>query len=255
MPVQSFEVGAVLRASVSVYRQNASLLVPLFLLTSVPVLALTALGPLASVPPPPTPLDAADPADVFAWSREFWAANIWVALADGFCALWMQAAFGYAVVRSMRSRAPRLLEAVWESVRALPYALVAGVLAAFLIGIGFALFILPGVVFLLMFAVVVPAAAVERRLGSALARSHQLTRGHKWSILGLLLLLFLFGLAFVFVVAQIAAEGPAGVARFIVALVDAALSSFVATVLAVVYHDLRVLKDGADPGTVARVFE
>ena len=253
--IHSFEMGAVLHASVSAYMRNAAVLVPLFLLTSLPAFALVAMGAEPFLPPPPTSVDAPDPADALAWSMAFWEANVWLVLADGFCTVWMQAAFAYAVVRSLRAQPPRLLEALWESLRALPYAFVAGALAALLMGVGFALFILPGVIFTLMFTVVVPVAVVERRLGSALARSHHLTRGHKWSILGIWLLLFLFGWMCELVMAQFAGEAPGSVAKFVNVVADAALGGLSATVIAVVYHDLRVLKDGADPRTVARVFE
>ena len=257
--IHSFDVGAVLHASVSAYARNAAVLVPLFLLTSLPAFALVAMSAAPSLPPPPAPAEASTPADALAWSKAFWESHAWLVLADGFCIVWMQAAFAYAVVRSMRSRPSRLLEALWESLRALPYALIAGALAALLMGVGFMLFLLPGVIFMLMFTVVVPVAVVERRLGSALARSHHLTHGHKWSILGIWLLLFLFGWACELVVAQLAArfaaEDPDSAVRFVSVAVDAALGSLSATVVAVVYHDLRVLKDGADPRAVARVFE
>ena len=55
-------------------------------------------------------------------------------------------------------------------------------------GVGFLLLIVPGIIVLLMWSVAVPALVVEHTtIGGALHRSRELTRGHRWAILGLIL--------------------------------------------------------------------
>lgn len=64
----------------------------------------------------------------------------------------------------------------------------------------------PGIVLWLMFYVAVPVAAVEGGVISALRRSHELTNGRKWALLGVfalwllaaLVLAFMGAFAFVF---------------------------------------------------------
>jgi len=64
------------------------------------------------------------------------------------------------------------------------------ILFALGIGIGFMLLIIPGFILLLMWAVAVPALVIERDgVASAFRRSAELTKGARWKILGLFLLL------------------------------------------------------------------
>ena len=58
------------------------------------------------------------------------------------------------------------------------------------VGIGFVLLIVPGVILLMMWAVAVPALVVERAgVFAAFSRSAQLTKGARWKIFGLSLVL------------------------------------------------------------------
>jgi hypothetical protein len=60
------------------------------------------------------------------------------------------------------------------------------------VAIGFVLLIVPGVILLLMWAVAVPALVVERHgIMTAFARSAELTKGARWKILGLFLVVIL----------------------------------------------------------------
>jgi uncharacterized membrane protein len=73
-------------------------------------------------------------------------------------------------------------------------------LASFLLGItiaiGFVLLIVPGIIFTLMF-LFTTFIVVDRELGpiDAMKESHRITRGHKWPLLGFLVLLMLINLA------------------------------------------------------------
>ena len=58
------------------------------------------------------------------------------------------------------------------------------------VGIGFVLLFVPGIILLLMWAVAVPALVVERTgVFGAFGRSAELTKGSRWKILGLFLVL------------------------------------------------------------------
>jgi uncharacterized membrane protein len=71
----------------------------------------------------------------------------------------------------------------------------ASLLFSLAVGVGLVLLIVPGVIFGLMF-MFAPFIVIERELGpiDALNASNQLTRGHKWQLLGLVLLLVLINL-------------------------------------------------------------
>ena len=71
----------------------------------------------------------------------------------------------------------------------------ASLLLSFTVAVGFVLLIVPGVIFALMF-MFAPFIVIERELGpiDAMKASNQLTRGHKWQLLGFVLLLVLINL-------------------------------------------------------------
>lgn len=185
------------------------------------------------------------------------------------CGWWLQAGVTYSVIRNLRGGRPTFYATVTQGLRAVPHVAVAAFLAGIAMGLGLLCFIVPGIVLYLMLWLVVPVAVVERRFGSALTRSHALTRGHKWPILGVtMIMLVLWGvvLAIAIPLALLAYEMPAGgtwifgmnwlVQRLeIPVMVGGMIAQSVwGTVLAVGYHHLRVLEEG--PSTaIARVFD
>ena len=112
-----------------------------------------------------------------------------VASAAGFG--WAQAAIVYYVVRSLRAQSPTVGETADQALRKLPHVVPAYFLASLAAALGFFLLVVPGIVLWLMFWVAVPVATVEGGVVSALRRSHELTNGHKWPLLGVLALLLL----------------------------------------------------------------
>jgi hypothetical protein len=101
---------------------------------------------------------------------------------------------------------------------------------------------------------VAAAACIADRRGpfSALRRSAQLTKGHRWRIMGLTLLLFI-----VLVIIRLLLSPPGGtIVTFLSHLtLSAVWGAFYAIVIAVCYHDLRVAKEGVDIEQIASVFD
>jgi uncharacterized membrane protein len=149
--------------------------------------------------------------------------------------------------------------------RAAPYLgkiLLCSVLMAFVVFVGFLLFILPGLMLITGLILAVPALVIESRLGAsaALSRSWELTRGSRWRLFGLLLVLVILlylpiaaigGLVAVFVpgAGSIFTRPDASVAVVAVAvtgLVQIFIYPLFYCVLTVAYYDLRVRKEGFD---------
>src|SRR5262249_1244975 len=113
----------------------------------------------------------------------------------------------------------------------------------------------PSAILLVMWAVVVPACIVED-LGpvTSLGRSAELTKGFRWKIFGIMLLLGLMSVA-------------ATVVQIILGTVSQALSSLFGIVwflfwiaywnctVIMTYHDLRVAKEGVDTQQIASIFD
>lgn len=234
------------------------------------VLALLGLVILASVPPVLWLLGIEAFAQRLADSdvATFLLVTLPAGLIGPACSYWLQAGVTYSVIRNLRGGRPTFYAMLTQALCALPQVVVAGFLTSIVLILGLLCFIVPGVVLFLMLWVAVPVAVVERRFGSALTRSHALTRGHKWSLLGLtFIMLVLWGvvLAVTIPIALLVFEIPEGPILFrVIWLVQTPeipvmvagmiVQSVWATVLAVGYHHLRVLEEG--PGSaIARVFD
>ena len=122
--------------------------------------------------------------------------------------------------------------------------------------LGFALFLVPGLILLVMWAVVVPACVVEG-LGpiESMSRSAALTKGHRWAILGIMLLAGIVNWIGSLIIGLVL--GAAGaVAVGIVNLVWTAVwAVYWNCLLVMLYHDLRVAKEGIASEQIASVFD
>lgn len=144
--------------------------------------------------------------------------------------------------------------------RVIPVVVIA-ILLSLVISVGFLLLIIPGIFLTVAYSVVVPAAVVERQgIISSFNRSWELTKGYRWPVLGVLLILLVILIGFTFVTGAVA-----GVAIFfldslemliVVNYVISAISGALASVfIAVLYHDLRVAKEGISSAQIAAVFD
>ncbi len=168
---------------------------------------------------------------------------------------WVSAALTSSVVRILRTGRVHVLDALPQIVGVFPRVLIVAALSGLGIAAGTLLFIVPGIVLLLMWWVARPVAVVEGRFASALSRSNDLTRGYKGQLLALLVVVVaISAVPNVLLQVTLYAGAPA-IAPFVQALVSVVIASYVATVDAVVYHDLRVLKEGPDSNAIAKVFE
>jgi uncharacterized membrane protein len=149
--------------------------------------------------------------------------------------------------------------------RATPYMgriLIASLLMAVVIGLGFLLIVFPGVILAVGLAVAIPAVVIEsgQSASGALSRSWELTRGSRWRIFGLGITLFV--LLYIPVVAiggvmamlipsgATAGFGATSTATIVALAIGGVVQLFIYPlfycVLTVTYYDLRVRKEGFD---------
>lgn len=125
------------------------------------------------------------------------------------------------------------------------------------VGLATLLLVIPGVIVFLMWYIAVPACVIERQgpFGS-LRRSAELTKGSRWKILGIIVILSIVSWLAQIIV-QIVAAAVAGTTAAIVAafLCSALIAAYRAILVAVIYHDLRVARDGIDIERIAAVFD
>jgi len=102
----------------------------------------------------------------------------------------VQAALTRAVVSANEGRKVSFGESLAAGFRSILPLIGLSILFAFGVGIGFILLIIPGIILLLMWAVAVPVLVIERPgVISSFSRSAELTKGARWKILGLFLVL------------------------------------------------------------------
>lgn len=102
----------------------------------------------------------------------------------------VQGAIALAAVMAADGRRAGIGESLVAALAVLPAILVVSIVSALGIGFGFILLFVPGMLLATIWSVAAPAVVVER-LGpfAALSRSRWLTRGHRWTVFGLLTLL------------------------------------------------------------------
>jgi MFS family permease len=174
-----------------------------------------------------------------------------VSLFGGFV---LQAAIVRAVVADINSGRASFVDCLTTGMRVLLP--VIGITILYMLGImaGTLLLIVPGIVILLMWSVAVPSY-VEERAGvvASLKRSRELTKGSRWKILGLyVVMLTIIVLIQMLVVAIL---GQAGTLAIVAAMLTSAVfGTLFAAMIASLYVELRQVKDGATPDRLAEVF-
>ncbi len=103
----------------------------------------------------------------------------------------VQGAITRTAVATADGRRVRIGETAIAALRVFPALLVVAILSSLGIGLGYVLLFVPGMLLATVWAVAAPAVVAER-LGpfEGLARSRWLTRGHRWTVFGLLTLIF-----------------------------------------------------------------
>ncbi len=124
-------------------------------------------------------------------------------------------------------------------------------------GIAALALIFPALILFMMWFVATPACVIEQ-LGPfrSMGRSSQLTKGHRWKILGLMLVYFMALMVVSGVLgASLNAMGGTPLKLIGDVLWSGVSGSFSSIVIAVTYYDLRMIKEGIDVEQVASVFE
>lgn len=163
------------------------------------------------------------------------------------------AASTFVVSDAYLGRETSAIVALQRALSLLGRLLVISILSSLLIGLGFMLLIVPGVILLsgLVLSTVVAVLESPPSATAAMGRSWELTLGFRGKVLLTLLVAFLLllvpSIALGGVEALIGAEG--GVALLLLALesmLQVLIYPFVYVVMTVLYYDLRVRKEGFD---------
>ena len=113
----------------------------------------------------------------------------------------------------------------------------------------------PGLFLITVWWVAVPATVVERTgVVASLGRSFELTRGHRWQVFGIIMIIYVGQTVLEQLTAGLLASAPIFSATLSV-VITVAFTAYFAVATAVCYHDLRVLKEGVGIDDIAKVFD
>jgi hypothetical protein len=186
----------------------------------------------------------------------------------------LQGVVVHSAVGKLNGRRVEAGDALNVGLRALLPLIGLGIVQGLAIAIGIVLLVVPGLILMTIWSIAAPALVIEKRGGSAsLERSRQLTRGHRWSIFGLLVIYFILSMILSVVVQALSlttgvttiasgslsastAMAPAAlVALFISALTAGLQGVLGAAGAASIYYELRTTKEGVAPDQLASVFD
>jgi hypothetical protein len=159
----------------------------------------------------------------------------------------------YGTEQHLRGAAAQFEPALRRGVQVILSVWLTALLLWVIFSIGKLLLIIPYFIARMILFVTIPVAVLEEAgPGQALSRSAALTSGHRWSLLGYVIVLWVLGILagwIVHILLEIAGlEEIAGV------VTAALIAAFDAVAVTVIYHDLRQSKDGVDAASVAKIF-
>jgi len=167
-----------------------------------------------------------------------------------------QAVILFGAFQQLRGEPVRIGEAFQKGLQRFLPIIGLGFLYALGIFFGALLLIIPGIMLMVRWSVALPACVVEG-MGptDSLGRSAALTKGHRWMIFGIVIVLTIGSAVVNKLLTLLLAPAGVVVAAFGSLIWTALWSVYWNCVIVMVYHDLRVAKEGIDTAQIASVFD
>ncbi len=195
----------------------------------------------------------------FAW-KIFVAAFVTIA-----CYQLLTAAVAYGVIKRLRGQPVQIGACFSQAFKRFIPIMLTGLLGAILTWLASFLLVIPGIIVALNFWVAVPVCVVEELGATAsLSRAKSLARGHRWKILGVLLVATVIAVVIQqilgFLVGMVTSGGASmataiqvGVGMLVIN--QAIFATLIAAIATCTYYYLRVAKEGVDIDQIASVFD
>ena len=272
--IRSFDVGAVIGSTFSTYFSNIVPFCTIGLLINVPVIAfayLFEMGLLLEI------LPTGDPVTTLGGALAILFILAMVQFVLGFL---VTGAISFGVFQSLRGQKPSIGPCISRGFSVLlpvigvallvGLLLISGVVLSVGVGIlldypfvGGVFFIVPVIIFYIMFCIAVPVAVVEKPgVIKSLQRSLDLTSGNRWAVFAVLLVLgilsvFMSILLSVVLAIPISIVGVSGLFGTVIAqsLISVIIGGIWSTALVVIYYHLRSSKESIDVEEIAQVFD
>ena len=243
-PIAAIRIGDVFGQARKIFAAHWAIYSGIVMIAYAPMLAISARGALAATPGrAPTGFNFGAPI---------------LASLIGLATLMLAHAVVYVSASQVVGGRPFSIgQSIGAALRQSP-ALIAVVLLTWLYAMFAALLlVVPAIIVFCIYAVASPACVVER-IGpiKAMSRSAFLTKGNRWRVFGLMVLLFLVtGLLSQFVIFLAKLAGGPIFSLVVSAPVQGIVGGFSAATIAVLYAQLRTAREGVDIAHIAAVFD
>jgi hypothetical protein len=196
-------------------------------------------------------------ADGMAYQNGGWMIALLAIILTVTLGLLSQAILVYGSFQDMRGKQVDIGESFNVGIGRLVPILGLTILEGLCIMVGFMLLFVPGLILITMWFVAVPICIVERRgPWQSLVRSGELTKGHRWKIFGIVLVLYLVSAIVGYILTSVlTAIGGTVLAMIATLLWNGVWGAFFAIFVVVTYYELRVAKEGIDIEQIASVFD
>ncbi|NIA71817.1 hypothetical protein HBA54_24785 [Pelagibius litoralis] len=166
----------------------------------------------------------------------------------------------YGTIAHMRGQPAGFSTCLTSGLSVIVPVILVAIVVTLLILLGSMLLIVPGIFATVLTAVAVPAAVVDRTgVWGSVKRSAELTKGNRLRVLGLLVIFYgvVMGIGWAVTLVGLPLMRPDGtilaaLAQFVW---SGMVTAFFAVFGAVLYHDLRVAKEGINTAQIAAVFD
>ncbi|MER8524346.1 hypothetical protein NKI48_34400 [Mesorhizobium sp. M0644] len=250
---EKFEIGRVFNNSFAVIGRNIGLCLGLALLFSgLPAIILRLWSqPQIDAVLQGDPGAAADPSMMF---RNSWFTIIAGLLSFVF-ALLLQSALVRATIEDLNGKRPTFGDCIQIAIRNLLPTLGIGLLVGLGAGLASIALLVPGIILWLGWCVAVPVL-IQERLGvfGSMSRSRVLTKGNRWPLFGLFLILMVIAMVIQWVILAVIVMFGGIIADVAAALVSTVLSMVLSVATAVSYVELRQVKEGTSVEELSQIF-
>jgi hypothetical protein len=160
-----------------------------------------------------------------------------------------------ATIEDLNGKRPSFGDCIQIAIRFLLPTLAIGLLVGLGAGLGLMLLIVPGIILWLGWSMAVPVLIQERRgVFGSMSRSRALTKGSRWSLFGLFLILIIIAMIIQWGMLLVLVLFGGIIAEIGAALVQTVVSMMLSIATAVSYVELRQAKEGASIDELAEIF-
>jgi uncharacterized membrane protein len=169
--------------------------------------------------------------------------------------LLLQSSLVRATIEDLNGRRPSFGDCVQIAIRFLLPTLAIGLLVAFGSALAMLALIVPGIVLWLGWSMSVPVLIQERQgVFGSMSRSRALTKGSRWSLFGLFLILMIIAMVIQWGLLLVLVLFGGILAQLGAALVQSVISMVLSIASAVSYVELRQVKEGTSVDELSQIF-